>query len=286
MAKTGYQVHFSPCDQFHAYFYHLSELSERLRTELEAADLQCVEYDGGGHRFRRCQGKTVIAVQAGELTGLSGDACCVDFGAVDTRVPPLDFANPAKYSYELLHYVSPVDYFTPEVRAEFEARLTSYDGTTPRTIEPKTGLINQDVAGTAQTNWFEPGKSWAKNPVDPPDTFIALVHDYTGAEEPIFSVGTSVAGLHYGVYSFVPSSQGRINRDFGEIKADGEIYCFDNFRSGTTAGGVFLGDPQGIILISLLDEGTLVVEKQGSAGSRCVASEPWEFTANATKFER
>ncbi|MBI4789656.1 MAG: hypothetical protein HY782_21715 [Chloroflexi bacterium] len=284
--KTGYGLTFYPCREFKSYFGHLSGVSDKILAQLKTSDVQCKPpYETGGTPVKACSKITLLRVNAGELAGYSGDAAGVDFGAVDYRIPPLGFANPNHYMKEMLHYVSPVGYFTSEVKAQFETKLASYDGTALRTAEPKVGLYMQDIPGTAQGNWFLPGKNLAI-PFLQPDEFMALVHDYIGAAEPIFSVGTSVKGLRVGVYGFHPQPAGQINRDFGQVKADGSIYCYDTFRVDRTAGGIPLGRPNGILLLTMPTTTTLRIEKQGTATSTCASTTPWIFTDAATTFER
>jgi len=283
--KVGYSIVFYPCREFKAYFMHLSSLSENLLTELKTGDTRCNSYETGGTPIKLCRKETLVSVSSGELAGTSGDAAGVDFGAVDYRTPPLGFANPDHYTKEMLHYVSPVNYFTPEARAMFEKKLASYDGTVARTAEPRAGSYMQDIPGTAQGNWFTPGKSLA-TPFQQPDPFIALVYEYIDPTQPIFSVGNSVKGLSMGVYSFTPRATGKVNRDFSQVAADGTIYCYDSFKTGKTAGGIGLRNPGGIILLTMPTENTLKIEKQSSPGSICNKAAPWNFTSNATLFER
>lgn len=285
--KTGYGITFYPCKEFKAYFGHLSGLSDRLLAELKTGEITCRDpYDTGGVMARPCKKDVSIKLGSGEMVGFSGDAAGVDFGAIDYRIPPLVFANPAHYSNELLHYVSPITYFTPETRALLETKLSSYDGAVRRTAEPKTGAVAQDAPGAAQGNWFTPGLHWAQTPPPQPDSFIALVHEYVDPTVPIFSVGNSVKDLAVGVYSFTPRSEGKVNRDFGNVKADGAVYCYEGFRTGKTPGGIGTGNAKGVILITMPDPNTLLVEKAGTDGSTCASIGTWTLTANATRFER
>ncbi len=285
--KTGYQVYFQPCQEFTAYFYHLSSLSERLLAELDGGEKSCRSYDAGGGMVRLCMVRTHVRVQGGELAGLSGDAAGVDFGAVDYRTPPLAFADPSHYTLELLHYVSPVLYFSPEMRQALEGKLSSYDGKVVRTAEPRVGLIAQDVVGTAQGNWFSTGLHWAMSPPPNPDPFIALVHDYVDPAQPLFSIGgLAVPGLGQGVYSVAPLAEGKVNRDFTAVSPDGTVYCYDRFLTGKTTGGIGLSKPGGVLVISMPDAKTLLVEKQGNAGATCASLAPWRLTEAATSFTR
>lgn len=283
--KTGYQLYFSPCDGFKAYFYHLGDLAPNLKNGLTTIENpSCRQYPAGkGIDVKLCQYQTSLTVKAGDLAGYSGDAAGVDFGAVDYNAPPLAFANPDDYTQELRSYVSPINYFTPEAKAQLLARVGSYDGTVQRTKEPVIGEIAQDIAGTAQGNWFPPGVNWAQIPFPDPAPFLALVHDYVG-EEPVFSIGTAVEGVTAGLYSFTPQMTGLVNRDFGDVKP-GTIHCYDNFKNGQTTGKMGLGKIEGILILELADHAHLKIEKIGTSGSTCAAV-PWTFTTKATTYER
>lgn len=285
--KTGYQLYFDPCQGVQAYFYHLGNLAEPLLTALTnyAGEPNCRQYYAGYDTdVKLCQYQVSIPVKAGDPAGVSGDGASVDFGMIDYNAPELVFANRDHYTDELRHYVSPLNYFTPEMKARLLAKTGSYDGQVIRTKEPREGEIAQDIAGTAQGNWFEPGKDWNQFP--PPDnaTFIALVHDYIGPE-PIFSMGTRLPGVKPGLYSFTPESIGSVNRDFADVKSD-IIYCYDRFTNGQTTGKVGLGQIEGILILKLSDDAnTFTIEKIGTAGTTCHSIE-WLFSKNAVTYSR
>ncbi|MDP2935392.1 MAG: hypothetical protein Q8O86_02760 [Dehalococcoidia bacterium] len=156
--KTGYGITFYPCREYKSYLGHLSDLSDKLLEAAKSGNFKCnPQYQTGGTTVNTCRSELVFKVEAGELIGYSGDAAGVDFGAVDFRISPLVVANTSSYMKEMLHYVSPVPYFTAEARAVLESRLASYDGTVKRMVEPKYGEYMQDIPGTAQGNWFTGG---------------------------------------------------------------------------------------------------------------------------------
>ncbi len=108
----------------------------------------------------------------------------------------------------------------------------------------------QDVVGTAQGNWFLPGRQ--SDGVGFLDGHLALVHDYIGdADQPLLVVGTGVPGLRSGQYSFGPASAGVANRDWSAVTADGRVHCYGAWRSGRTRGGLPLSTPNGVVLIEM-----------------------------------
>jgi len=283
---ANYQIYFYPCREFRTYLGHISSLSAKLTAAIATSTPTCNSFNDGTAIVTTCRHVGLsVPFAAGEQIGIGTDAGGIDFGAVDSRAPPAGFANIAHYSHDYPYYVSPVKYFTPAVRAIFDAHTGSVFGTRLRTAAPVEGSYMQDLPGTAQGNWFRPGISYA-NSTDV-SSALALVHDYVDPTEPIMSVGNSVPGFAMGLYALTPQSgTGTLNRDFSAVLPDGRIYCYDAFKSGASAGGMGLGAAHGIVLISLPTAATLKVEKQGTDGTRCDAATPYAFTANAATFER
>ena len=283
---TNYQVYFQPCRQFRGYFFHLSSIAAKLESALASSSPACDAFgDGIGGTITRCRHQQLeVGLLAGEPLGIGTDAAGVDFGATDQRAQPAGFIRPEHYPSDYGQYVSPVDYFSAEVKAALVARLGSVFGTRPRTADPLVGSYMQDRAGTAQGNWFRPGFYW--NTGGDIAGALALVHDYVDPAQPVFSVGNSIPGLAMGLYSFVPRTAGRVNRNFGDVSADGSVFCYESFLSGQTAGGVGLGNPRGIVLIRLPTPTTLQVERQGNDGTLCGDPATWTFTAASVSFER
>jgi hypothetical protein len=154
-------------------------------------------------------------------------------------------------------------------------------GTRMRTAEPIGGTYMQDIPGTAQGNWFFPGR-YHSNSADLSFS-LGLASDYVDPGQPIMAVGQSVSGLSMGVYSFNVAPQGVTNRAFRDVRADGVSYCYDNFLQGQSAGGMPLGRPNGIVLLSMVNDTTLKMEL--IPGGSCAGASR-VVTANATTFER
>ncbi|MBM3735840.1 MAG: hypothetical protein FJW39_08650 [Acidobacteria bacterium] len=285
--KRGYTLYFQTCREVSAYFTHLSEVPAAIAA-LVRRD-RCTSYVTNGTPVNLCQSDVAFDVSAGDPAGVSGDAAIVDFGMTDTRIAPLGFIRPDHYMSEMLYYVSPVPYFEPEPRADLTAKLASYDGTTPRTAEPVTGAYLQDLAGTAQGNWFTPGVNLSI-PFQQPDPFLALVHDYIDPSEPIISTGTSIPGLRPGVYRVRPATTGNRNRDFSAITAGAGVFCYDDFGPPmirqTTAGGIPVGVPEGVLLIEMTSEESLRIELAGGRGATCASIGEWTLSGRAVTFER
>ena len=146
-----------------------------------------------------------------------------------------------------------------------------------RIIEPICGTVNQDEWGTAQGVWFLTGTSIKERSRE--DEHAALVHHNVDPTRGVFSIGTSMekSGLSTGAFNFIPRNSGLVNRDFDQVKPDGNIYCYEN------GSGVEFGNQMIVIIIKLLDGQTLRMERLSS--SSC-GSSSWKFSSNYTDFER
>ncbi len=265
-AIKDYKLDFTVCEEVKGYFIHLTSLSDKLLQNFgEPSD--CEEYDTGGTHYRNCEKDLLspIFVKAGEPIGTVGGSS--DFGLADLRTPELTYANPERWYEEPLHRVCPLDYFASDVKARLKSLLGSYDD--KRTMEPICGEVAQDMPGAAQGVWFVKGTSYTY----PEDPHISLVHDNVDPSKRVFSVGNSMK-LPSGTYYFTPKSSGLVNRDFKDVRADGNIYCYET-------EGRFSKSPF-TILIKLPTPATLTVEKKDSYSC---GNGPWSFSSYA-EFER
>jgi hypothetical protein len=281
---ANYQVFLYPCRDMRVYFGHLGSLSEKLIAELKNRAPKCNSFPEGTATVTTCRHENMsVLLEAGEQFGMGPDSAGVDFGTIDFRRQPAAFINIEHYDYFYPYYASPLDYFTPEVRKLLESKTGSVFGNKMRTVEPIGGRYMQDLSGTAQGNWFFPGK-YHRNTTDL-SPFLGLAHDYVDPTQPILAIGNSIKGMKMGLYSFKVEKDGLVNRDFSEVKADGQSYCYDSFLQGQSEGGMPLGGkPNGILLLSMPSDTTLKIEL--IAGSSCQAIADWTFTADATSFER
>jgi hypothetical protein len=283
---TGYQMQFQPCDKVRSYFYHLRDISPALKDAFDASEKRCFRQDfADGSSVVKCQARLFHAVAAGELAGRTGDGTSgIDFGLVDFRLEPKGFVDVSHYPFDYPYYASPLDYYPPELRAEFEARLASWDGKTPRAAEPRAGTHRIDLAGTAQGGWFFPGSDMRTNP-DDMTPHLGLAADYIEPRQPLIVLGNRVAGARMGIYSFEPASGADTNRPFNEV-TPGAAYCYEGMKGGRSVGQLPLAALEGVLLIFMPDETTLLIEKQGDAGATCDSLRPWRLTESATLFRR
>ncbi len=248
-----YAVDFAPCREVPMVLGHIGQLSPLLRAQIGSWD-SCSDNPNGG--FRYCTKNLDLAVAAGEILGTAGGRegqWGIDFWAKDMRSTPLNYANPRRYYEDWLHVVCPIDYFEPALRDALMALFGGWRGL--RTAEPRCGEVMQDVAGTAQGNWFVDGPG-ATHDLNDPSTLnwskqLALVHDNVDPAIAVISVGGTV--MPAGTQSFTPAHSGTVNREFSEVTNDGSIYCYSL--------------PSGRFLIQLMSPTAMRAEKQSGACS-------------------
>jgi hypothetical protein len=279
----GYQLYFQPCAQVRAYFFHLKDISPKLKEAFQAVQPECVDYPDPSGIIVKCRARVNLKVSAGDPAGTSGDGAGVDFGMADFRREPGGLVNLAHYPFDYPYYVSPVDYYPPDLKAQFAGKLASWDGQVPRTAEPRPGSYRQDIAGTAQGGWFIPGLDMRAHSEDMTPN-LALAQDYIDPEQPVIMLGSSVRGATLGLYSFTPQAEGRVNRRFRDVTADGNVYCYEGMPAGRTTGLMPTRKLDGILLLAMPSETTLRVERRSEA--HCESAQPWRFTEGAVTFER
>lgn len=279
---SDYYVYFSPCKDVEVYMLHLNDLEPKLANALTNKQT-CRTEQTGTNTFEWCWQKVDLEVKAGELIAKANPAKknsikqFFDFGMSDHRVPDLDFANPKRWQgngFDQLHMVCPFDYFPSNMKNKFLSQMADYDNSSlKRTVDPLCGQYMQDIAGTAQGVWFPPDTKEINE-----NAAISLVHNNALAEKAAFSFGTeSKLGVDPIVYYYDPKTTGNINRDFKDIKADGQTYCFEPGALTGTMSWPFR------IILQLSSETTLKIEKQDI--SSC-GNDQWSFSSAAVNFER
>lgn len=264
--ESDYSIDFSPCEEFFAYFKHLASLSDKLEQAFNQGKGDCWEENPGGNRMRNCDKEVNIELEAGEVIGtVGGRTFNFDFGSSDMRVDPSEAARYDRRFEGIGYVVCPLDYFSKDIKEALYAKLGDHSsGGQKRTIEPVCGTPHQDLVGTAQGVWYLQGSSG----LDKEDQHIALVHDNIDPRIPVFSIGTSLEkfGIESRTYEFEPKSTGFVDRDFADVKADGNIYCYE-FNKG-------FGDDVFQVLLQMETDEKL---KIGKGRSTWCGSGPWDF---------
>ncbi|MBI3443135.1 hypothetical protein HY008_00515 [Candidatus Woesebacteria bacterium] len=280
-------VHFAPCSEFKAYFDHVVDLAPKLQTAYDSASVdRCDEYTltykSGPVNWKKCDKNVNLKVSEGELIGYAGGGqgqAVLDLGAFDSRIEPNKYASTTRvFRTELPYNVCPLDYFSSSVSALYRPRLGGYGYSQSSNVlitSPTCGKVIQDIPNTAKGNWFAPGIDTTRFGHEPPH--LALVQGHIDQDIQAFSNGDSTknSGLDFGIYYFTPQNSGLVNRDFAQVKSDGNVYCY-NTKSN------YKKDEPTTIIIQLTNPETLKIEGLGTTGC---GSGPWSFN-NPTEFER
>ncbi len=248
-------------------FGHVSRLTDVMLAGVDFSKGQCQEYSLGGTEMEeKCTIETNIKVKAGDIIGYCGKVLgqsALDFGLYINNKP-----------------VCPLDYFSEPTRTELVNRISNYDGTIKPTITPVCGSANQNLDNTAQGVWLRVDKQAYPNaehaPKYPESANIALVHDNIDGRA-VFSIGLTVPGVSPNTYYFKPKATGLLNRDFADVKVDGNIYCYDyEYKNGG-------GFPVSFIL-QLIDAKTLKLENRNFTSAN--SPMPYAFTNNVILFKK
>lgn len=284
-------LHFAVCDHVFGQFYTLSGLSGAVLDSFTPPFDSCSNFTMALANVTACFKSIDVKVTAGEAIAKAGGGWYsseIDFRLQDYRIPPLSFANDSMLAGEgesyPLNTVCPLDYFTPALKTSLYSLLGGFNSSsqtvTRRTTSPLCGSIDQDIPGTAQGIWFIMNSTGVGGPGW--DDSLALIHNNVDPSQPVFSVGTTMSakGFPSSGYYFTATSSGSVNKDFGNVTADGQVYCYQSLRTGPSQGN---SDPQHIILLQLVNPSLLRIEMRSASGC---GSGPWSFTSNHTDFRR
>lgn len=274
---TDYSIEFQPCADISGYLGHVQTLAPAFADRLGPIDRACGSYSvGAGMTVTTCETALVdVPFSPGEVIGTTGGVPHVfgmDFGLYDRRIPPHEFANPARWEsnslgFDHFHVVPASDYFAEPARSAIAAKIG--DGVSVRTIPPLGGTNALDVRGTAQGAWFKPGE-----PTYPEAPHLGLMLDYIDPTFHVFSIGTSHGGPIAAV-RFQPASSGTVNRAFAIVVPGATVYCYDTTFSGITL--MRLDTPTSLSLQVRL----------GPPFTCAAADQPWTFNEAATvQYER
>lgn len=271
---TEYAFEIAPCKEIKVNYGHISQLDPDIASRLGNPN-DTETYTTGGVTYTTNNYKTEIAISAGQQIGEVFDipeVTGIDFGMIDTRVN-LPFIKPSRFDqYGYVNAVSFLDYSTQAIKDFLYQKIQFDNGGYPlRSTPPLAGEICYDVAGTVQGLWFNPDE-----PTTPEDPHLSLIKNNFTPEKNVFSVGISINSLPSTAYEFLPGETGTHNRAFDQIMDD-QIYSFSGFTD-------IWGQPNApgvVILIQLLDDETLRIEKQTDSDGP-----PWNFSNMSTDFKR
>lgn len=224
-----------------------------------------------------------IPIAAGETFATDGAQPGYDYSLFDQRVT-LKGLNPASYARSetwKLHTVDPFDYMTDPLKSQLLAKNL-------RGAAPRGGKIDFDAPGVATGNWFVVGTNgYAGDPRNNPtgpitpgqhrgywDTHLALVPDPIDPTHFIASVGNfGGTAVQYAIEidpaTLTVASGPTVLElhSYSYYKPDGMPFSQD-VNNAAYAAGVTVkpsDTTMGVLLVQLLPDGTLKVEKRPGA---------------------
>ncbi|TAL46856.1 hypothetical protein EPN87_04230 [archaeon] len=267
---TEYIMDFAPCREVIVRFDHVKSISQKLADKLVEPYDKTDHFIIGG-TTRDVKTKLMnVSVSANEVLGVAGGGDWSTFDKRNTNV----FANLTRYiQYDYSNATCPIDYYTADVKASLQAKLGKYDGSVKRTLAPVCGQVAQDVPNTAQGIWVKVGGE-AFADVNQESYQLTLAHDNIDPSTGVFVMGPSVTDVVASIYTFAPTSSGLVNRDFKDVKSDGNVYCYDvtTIYHDTTVNS---------FILQLTSPTTLRIARHYSS----CGSGPWTFS-QYTDFER
>lgn len=267
--QEDYRLVFSPCKEVQGYFIHLTSISNTIKRRFNGTNRSCSEAQAGDWRWISCSQDTNIKIKAGEIIGTAGGdfTNALDFGLSDFKAEDITFANPDRWVQDGVNTVCALDYYSPNLKNELSQYLGNEEQ--KRTVEPLCGSIAEDIPDTAQGSWFVKGTMIEETLDEDPQ--LALVHYNINPLEEVFSIGTSLEpfGVPANSYKFIPETSGLKNRDFKDVKSDGNIYCYETTNQS--------------LLIELTSSNTLKIGKNNSGNCENI---PTDFNLGFVEFER
>ena len=261
-----YKMDFTPCGPVEAYYDHIHVLSPKL-AQVFGEKPPCEDrHPRPDTIYRYCNKDLHFKMSAGELVGQAGGgkAAGFDFGATDSRSAKLAFANPKRGINQ--HTICPFDLYSADQKALIESKFQHVGP------GPICGIVMQDIASTAQGNWY-----YGSGNTNDPESWqndLALVHDNRDTTLGVLAVGGRI-GQPVSIM-FHPTNSGVYNRAFSEVQPGSTLYCYQS--DANTGYGA--RSPQQHAIIQLVDDIHLKIELQPGA-----CSQPYVF-ASPTTYER
>lgn len=263
--------------EFQIVIGHMSSIHEDILEKAgQINDDECEEYTLAGNHYRSCCAWTEIPVKAGDILGTGGGnegQFGIDFGTFD-KSRKMDLATDRFDDYLYSCAVSPLDYYTDsisQILIPICGDALCHGEFTTRTKPPVGGTIDYSIRGSAQGIWFKEGEQFSQE-----DQHMALIYHNVDPDLPVFSMSMGLADIDPGSYTFSPENSGFVDRWFYDVKSDGNIYRYYVwYHCSRPAFG------HAVILLQLIDDSHLKVEIQDS-----LSGPPWQFTSNATMYDR
>jgi hypothetical protein len=283
-SESEYTIWAQSCAQVIMRLGSITALSSDLLAAAGPINQSCSTSSPSlGSTNTQCQVNLSYNVKAGQPIGsiTSTTPYALDFWLWDSRVTPIHFTDPAKFTtgpytgFLESNIVAASDYFTGAISAQIGAKIGAFDGSQARTASPPGGTIAVDVDRTARGYWFNPAQAY------PPETYQAALapDNITPATTEVISLGASQVNTGGLRDAFTPVSSGLVNRAFEQVTADGNIYCYQGIAENT-AGATR------VVLLQMLSASSLKIEQLASNLTSCAAAQPWTFSTLAFTYSR
>ncbi|MAE42571.1 hypothetical protein CMO93_02265 [Candidatus Woesearchaeota archaeon] len=241
-----YTIYFALCKDVIGYYNHVKATSEELNKITDK--VECEDYSV--QKENSCTKILLEKVEEGTLLGEVGlKQGNFDFGLIDLR-KELDFANPIRHPTRTRFIHCAYDYYREDLQKQFFDLIKREDG-------QQCGITMQDVPGTLKGNWFH--ETAEEEYVVDWDVYLAFVNENDFPDVQV----VSVAGIFtdFGKYKFIPKDSGFVDREFSQVTADGNIYCYQ----AADVGKVNEPIPTGKILVQMTSDTQLKIEHQSGS---------------------
>jgi len=243
------------------HYGHLSKLSPRI---LSAA--------GSLQKGRGVENRVEISFKAGEIIAYIGVHPGFDIGLNDTKYEHY-FANPDRYPIEYRSYIPFTDYLPSDLRDEIWA-------INPRTVEPRGGKIDYDVASTLSGNWFLEGTTsldqWSRQLIFARHELYAdqvYISDASPLSDGDGKLNSGKSPLLWFVFGNEPLPE-NVTSASGKVKYS--VAAWWKFRASVPPS------PEGTLMVELIQDNKLKYEWfPGKSVDEVV-----EFTSSARMYER
>jgi len=243
-----YTIYFALCKDIIGYYNHVKTTSAELNKLTD--EVECEVYTN--QHDDSCTKILLEKVEEGTLLGEVGlKQGNFDYGLIDLR-KELNFVNPARHPTRTRFINCVYDYYKEGMQSTFFDLIKRND-------ENQCGTTMQDVPGTLKGTWFH--ETSPKEYVVDWDVFLAFVNDNEFPDIQVVSIAGFVTDPSK--FKFEPKTSGFVDREFSQVKADGNIYCYQAADIGKVNEPI----PSGKIIVQLTSNTQLKIEhKSGSCG--------------------
>jgi len=290
--ESSAEVNFAPCQGVDVSIAIISELSPDIKALIKDGQGQCEELEKGKRgeevMTRACHYQVDKQLKAGDLIGyelnvseserlasrgriLPEEVKDIEIWARNYSLTPSQDVDIAWYDYSTLPYsFCFFDMYQGEMQKKYLDKFGAFDaagytGFKQRTAPPICGSILQNIVGTAQGDWFYGEKGKTRS-----DGYLSLVPNNFDPSVGVISIGGTIRQPE--VINFLSNHSSTLNRDFSELKADGNIYCYKGDKDDALRN-IKDGPATEKILINLVDDHHLKIESQSGA---CGANETFK----------